>query len=331
MNNEIIRSKHKKNKDSKFNEFSRSVNEPSLAEGENIEESTNNNNEESSYMKTKNNFNNRNNNYNNNNTSNLNFNTITNTNLITNTDLLNCLTPSPNKKDSNKNKNKIINSINTNTNTNININTNSISNLIHNSQLEKKLKNSSFLKTTGITISDKEKDKDKNKQKHKDKDFSTTRANFNSSSPIKNENYNHNFSPLANTNEINKDLTNFNFKRSKKIALREIYDEINEKENNFYKSISNDFKVFDKIEKKKLFDYEEFYMKKSFCDKEEKKIIKEKMYDNIYNRKMNYEKILNENLKEMKKMYKSNKKTIEKNDQKFLKLYDTVKKIKNNL
>jgi hypothetical protein len=229
-------------------------------------------------------------------------------------------------------------------NTYLNQNQNLNQNLNPNSQLEKKLKNSSNLKTTELTIKDKDNNKFHNKgnnndidnDKYIDKDIEMNKEK-NQNLDISDTNIENNllrsdsfqYSKIA--NEINKNLTNYNFFRSKKMALEEILDEKKESENNFYKSIKNNFKVFNNTVKKKIFDYDEIYMKKSNNDGEEKKLKKEKIKDINFNKKMDYEIILKENLKEMEKRKNSNKKShdnnsIDFNDKKFLKFYENVER-----
>jgi hypothetical protein len=100
--------------------------------------------------------------------------------------------------------------------------------------------------------------------------------------------------------------------------------------------MTNSFKLFDKIKTNNKIKYpDNIYMNKDFTDLEERKKLKEKKLDKIFNKKMDYKVIMNENFKSLKLNLSKKKIEYDSNDvKKFEGLYrkfsNTIRNIDKN-
>jgi hypothetical protein len=187
-----------------------------------------------------------------------------------------------------------------------------------NSELNESKKNTkinSFLKSTGLTISDKN-------NNNNISDLKTTYFNKNENTTFVNEISDYN-------------ITNANFQKTTRNILEGILKKRDENEDHFHNNITNSFKLFDKIKTKIKIKYPDvIYMKKDLSDVEERKKQKEKKLDRIFNKKMDYKVIMNENLNIFKLNLSKKKNEFVSNDvKKFDNLYtkfrNTVRNVDN--
>jgi hypothetical protein len=180
----------------------------------------------------------------------------------------------------------------------------------------KKTKFNSFLKSTGLSISDKN--------------------NNNNISELK-TNYFHKNENNTFLNEISDyKITNENFQKATRNILEGILKKRNKNEDHFHNIMTNSFKLFDKIKTNNKIKYPDtIYMNKDFTDLEERKKLKEKKLDRIFNKKMDYKVIMNENFKSLKLNLSKKKIEYDSNDvKKFEGLYrkfsNTIRNIDKN-